>query len=86
MKLTGTIKTINPTEKFNSGFTKRSIILITNDKYPQEIKIEFTKDNVNKLEHNKEGDFVTVSININGNEYNGKHYVSITGYAIQYER
>ena len=43
---TGTIKVIEDLKTFPSGFTKREFVITTNDKYPQDIKFEVTKDKV----------------------------------------
>ena len=41
----GSIKLINETKEYGSnGFTKREFILKTNEKYPQEVKLELYKD------------------------------------------
>ncbi len=41
---TGTIKVIEDLKTFPSGFMKREFVITTNDKYPQDIKFEVTKD------------------------------------------
>ena len=82
MKLEGTIKLINDTETFYSGFTKRVIVLTTKEQYPQEVAIDFVRDKTTILDSYKVGDEVTVAINIRGNEYKGKYYVNLTGWKI----
>lgn len=67
---------------FDSGFKKQEIVIKTNDQYPQELKVDFNKDNTAKLSGFNVGDNVSVSINLNGNEYQGKYYVSLTGWKI----
>ena len=82
MQLEGTIKLINDTETFDSGFTKRVMVLTTKEQYPQEVAIEFVKDKTTLLDSYKVGDIATVAINIRGNEYKGKYYVNLTGWKI----
>jgi hypothetical protein len=83
MEVTGNIKLIGETVTFDSGFTKRQVVVTTNDQYPQEIGIDFVKDNVNALDNFAVGQDVIVSVNLRGNEYNGKYYVSLNGWKIE---
>lgn len=83
MEITGRIKLITDTQTFGSGFTKREcVITTTDDKYPQDIKLEFIKERCDLLDAYKLGDEVEVSFNIRGNEYNGKYYVQLQGWKI----
>lgn len=82
-KIEGTVKLINETMTFDSGFKKREIVVTTDDeKYPQDIKVEFLKDDVDLLDNFKPGERVEVDYNLRGNEYNGKYYVNINGWRI----
>jgi hypothetical protein len=83
-ELTGTIKSIAETQSFASGFTKRQFVVTTDDdKYPQDIPLEFVKDGCARLDAYDEGDGCKVSFNIRGNEYNGKHYVQLSAWKIE---
>lgn len=83
----GTVKLINDTQTFDSGFQKREIIITTqDDKFPQDVKLEFVKDSVTKLDEFKAGDFVKVAFSIRGNEYNGKYYVNLSAFAIAHTK
>jgi len=83
-ELTGTVHRISETQTFASGFTKREFIVETADeKYPQTIKLEAVKDGCAKLDPYREGDDITVSFNLRGNEYNGKYYVSLQAWKIE---
>jgi hypothetical protein len=46
------------------------------------VAIDFVKDKCDVLNAYKVGDSVEVGINIRGNEYNGKYYVSLQGWKI----
>lgn len=82
--ITGEIQRIGNAESFGSkGFTKRELIVRTDDKYPQDLKIEFHKDACSKLDKFQEMQKVNVSVNIRGSEYNGKNYVSLVGWKIE---
>ena len=82
MTVEGNIKQIGETVTFDSGFTKRQIVVTTNETYPQEIAIDFIKDGCTMLDSFAVGQNVCVAINIRGNEYNGKYYVSLQGWKI----
>jgi hypothetical protein len=85
IKIKGTIKILGDTQEVGSkGFIKREMVLTTLDeKYPQDLKIEFLKDNCSKLDAFSLGDEVTVSVNLKGSEWNGKYFVSLTGWKIE---
>lgn len=76
-ELQGTLLIIHETQTFPSGFTKREFVVKTDDKYPQEIKLEAVKDDCVRLDAYQTGDPITVSFNVRGNEHNGKHYVNL---------
>lgn len=81
----GTIKVIEATMTFDSGFKKREVVVSSNDdKFPQDVKFEFTKDSVDKLNDFKVGDTVKITFSIRGNEYNGKYYVNLNAFAISH--
>lgn len=75
----GKIKLISDTQTFPSGFSKREFVVTTGDgKYPQDLKFEVVKDKCSMLDGYKEGQDVSVSFDIRGNEYNGKYYVNLS--------
>lgn len=79
----GTIKVIFDTMTFDSGFKKREVVITsTDEKFPQDVKFEFSKDAVDKLNEFKVGDTVKIAYSIRGNEYNGKYYVNLSAFAI----
>jgi len=82
MEVDGKIKLINDLQTFGSGFEKREIVLTTDEKYPQDILIAFKNNSIKLLDDLKVGQDITVSINILGNEYNGKYYVNLNGWQI----
>ncbi len=83
-ELSGTIKLISETQTFPSGFSKRQFVVTTaEDKYPQDIALEFVKDNCDRLDSYRAGDSVKVDFDIRGNEYNGKHFVQLSAWKIE---
>ena len=83
MEIVGKIKVINETQTFDSGFQKREIVVTTEETYPQDIKLEFTKDKCSILDQYKVGQDVKVSFNLRGNEYNDKYYVNLQAWRIE---
>lgn len=91
MELTGTITKIFDIETFNSGFQKQSIVLTTDEQYPQPIQIEFTSDKIELVSKVQEGQKAKVSINLRGREWispqgETKYFNSITGWRIEAEK
>jgi len=83
-ELSGIVHKIHDTQTFASGFQKREFVIEeTEGKYPQQIKLEAVKDGCTKLDNYEEGDAITVSFNIRGNEHNGKHYVSLQAWKFE---
>ena len=82
-EIEGTIKVIMDVMTFGSGFTKREFVITSgDDRYPQDIKMEFVKDKVALLERFRPGQRVKVGFEIRGNENNGKYYVSLSAWRI----
>tara|TARA_R110000803_G_scaffold30585_1_gene68890 strand:- start:417 stop:752 length:336 start_codon:yes stop_codon:yes gene_type:complete len=86
MEITGNIKLIQKTEtgtsKSGKEWSKRQIVVTTTEQYPQDIAIDFMGDKTLQINNFQVGNPVSVSINIRGNEYNGKYYNSINGWKI----
>lgn len=88
MEVQGSVKVINAEETFGSnGFRKRELVITTDEQYPQSILIEFVQDKCDLLNKFKEGEDVTVSINLRGREWvnpqgETKYFNSIQGWRI----
>jgi len=81
--LTGKIKLIQQAKTFDSGFTKREMVVIVEDgKYPQEINVEFVQDKISLLDSLQVGQEVTVTFDIRGREYNGRYFNNLQGWKI----
>ena len=88
MEVTGIIKVIGPLETYANDFTKKSIVITTQEQYPQPIQIEFIKAAIEKLNGFKVGDSVVIGINIKGREWESpdkgiKYFNSIQGWRIE---
>ena len=82
-ELTGKIKIIQEAKTFDSGFTKREMVVVVEEgKYPQEINIEFVQDKVGLLDDLQTGQEVTVTFDIRGREYNGRYFNNLQGWKI----
>lgn len=82
-EIKGKVKLVLEKEVFSSGFEKQSVVVTTDEKYPQDIKIDFAKEKAALLNKITRGDEVLVNYNIRGNEYNGKYFTNIDGWKIQ---
>lgn len=82
-ELTGKIKLIQEAKTFDSGFTKREMVVIVEDgKYPQEINLEFVQDKTALLDALQPGQEVTVTFDIRGREYNGRYFNNLQGWKV----
>ena len=73
----GTIKEMFDTVTFDSGFSKREIVLTSDEQYPQEVKFEFIKETIASLDAFAVGESAKIAFAVRGNEYNGKHFVNL---------
>jgi hypothetical protein len=64
-------------------FKKRTIVIATNEQYVQHIPIDFVQDKCSILDKYTIGEEVKISVNVRGNEYQGKFYVSLNGWKIE---
>ena len=82
----GTIKQIGQQATFGKT-QKQSLILTTEDKYPQTLEIEFLNDKINLLQGYDQGEKVEIGINIRGREWTSpknevKYFTSLSGWKI----
>ena len=81
-QLEGQIIHLGQVEQKSEKFRLRIIVIKTDEKYPQEIPVQFTNTNVDKSDSLKLGDAVSVSCNLRGREYNGKWYLSLDAWRV----
>jgi hypothetical protein len=87
MEVTGKIKVIGKTINVTETFSKRELVVTTDEQYPQHILIEFNKDKCSLLDKFKVGEVVTVGINLGGREWvnpqgETKYFNSVRGWKI----
>ena len=75
MELTGKIKVLEDTVNVSPEFRKRSVVITTEEQYPQQISVEFIQDKCEVLNGYNVGDNVTIGINLKGREWTNKEGV-----------
>jgi len=86
-EIIGKIILLKDTEKITETFSKREIVVETDEQFKQKILIQFVKDKCNILDKYKVGDNVKVSYNLQGKEWvnpqgETKYFNSIQGWNI----
>lgn len=84
----GKIKFIGTTQQVSDKFSKREIVVTTDEQFPQHISIEFNQDKCAILDKYSVGDDVEVGINLKGREWTNpqgevKYFNSIQGWNIK---
>jgi hypothetical protein len=90
MEVKGKIKFIGATQQVSDKFSKREIVVSTDEQFPQHISIEFNQDKCAILDKYSVGDDVEVGINLRGREWTNpqgetKYFNSIQGWNIKKE-
>jgi hypothetical protein len=83
LKLTGVLKLIEEPQKITDKLTKRTAVLTTAEKYPQDVAFEFINDAADLLDRYTAGMEATILFNVRGREYNGKFYTNLSGWKIE---
>jgi hypothetical protein len=83
-ELSGSVKVIGDVQSFNSGFSKRELVVtIPDGNYPQDICVEFHKERADLLNGLAVGDNVMVTFNLRGREYNGRYYNTLVAWKLE---
>ena len=89
MDLIGKIKILNGTQTLgDNGFRKREVVITTEEKYPQQILVEFIKDKCDLLDGYTVGQEVKIDLNLRGREWVNpegivKYFNAIQGWRIE---
>lgn len=71
------------TEQKSSSFQAREFVLeVPDGNYPQLIKFQLVQDRCNLLDAFSEGDFVKVSFDLRGREWNGKYLTNLNAWRL----
>jgi single-strand DNA-binding protein len=86
----GEVVVLNDAKTFESGFTKRTVVIKTEGEYPDFLSVDFTKDKCNLLDPYKVGETVKIACYLGGREWDspekGKMYfLSLAGWRIEGE-
>jgi len=87
MQIEGKIKLVNATQVVSDKFSKRTLVVVTSDTYPQEIEIQFTQDKCSLLDGLQIGQDVTIGVNLRGRMWTNpqgedKYFNTIEGWKI----
>jgi single-strand DNA-binding protein len=82
-ELTGKVKKVFDRQEFPSGFYKQEFVVTTDDRYPQDIKLDCLKEKVDLLKDLKEGDPVRVHFDIRGREWNERYFIDLSAWKIE---
>ena len=69
MKVTGKIHFVGAIRKVSDKFKSKDVVILTDEKYPQYISIQFTQEKTELISQNNIGEQVEVSINLRGREW-----------------
>jgi hypothetical protein len=88
MEVLGKIKVLGNIIQVSEKFSKRELVVTTDEQYPQHILIEFAQDKCDLLNGYSVGQAVKVSINLRGREWvnkegESKWFNSIQGWRIE---
>ncbi len=68
-EITGKLKVKGSTQVVSDKFSKRDLVIITEDQYPQFISLQLTQDKCALLDAYNVGDDLKVSFNLRGREW-----------------
>lgn len=87
MQITGSIKFIGELQNITNSFSKKEIVVETQETYPQSILLQFTNNNIDRLDHISVGDNVEIKYNLRGRGYNKngetRYFNTIEGWYIK---
>ena len=87
MKVTGKIHNVGALRLVSDKFKSKDVVLLTDEKFPQYITIQFTQEKTNMISEENIGEQVEVSINLRGREWKSptgeiKYFNTIEGWQI----
>ena len=87
MKVNGKIHFVGALRVVSEKFKSKDVVILTEDKYPQFITVQFTQDKTDLLTEQNIGEQVEISINLRGREWKSptgeiKYFNTIEGWQI----
>jgi hypothetical protein len=83
MEVLGKIKVLGLEQKVSDKFTKREVVVTSDEQYPQDISVQFVQDKCEYLDGYKVGDDVKIGINLRGREWINPQGVAVYFNTIQ---
>jgi len=89
MEVSGKVLVKGEVKTFGAkGFQKQDLVVVTDEKYPQSILVEFQQDNCDLTKPFNLGDYVKIGINLRGRSWDNpqgetKYFNSIVGWRIE---
>lgn len=82
--LRGRVAAISEPRTTPAGYTFQTLLVDTDDpQYPQRIPVEFAGDRIHNLVGLSAAQTVEVTFALRGREHDGRHYVSLRGWAVR---
>lgn len=87
MKVTGKIHNVGALRLINEKFKSKDVVIVTEDKFPQYITVQFTQDKTSLVNQEDVGEQVEISINLRGRKWESpqgeiKYFNTIEGWQI----
>ncbi|MGV6945011.1 DUF3127 domain-containing protein [Sphingobacterium kyonggiense] len=78
MQITGHVHEVGQTQQVSESFKKRDLIVVVaeNPQYPEYIRVEATQDKTTLFDGLKQGDGVTVDVNLRGRPWTNKEGIT----------
>ena len=88
MEVQGKIKLVGDIQEITDSFSKRELVIVTQEQYPQTLCVEFVQDKMSLLDDIQEGQEVKIGINLRGREWKNpegkiKYFTSLQGWRIE---
>lgn len=88
MEVQGKIKLVGDIQEITDSFSKRELVIVTQEQYPQTLCVEFVQDKMSLLDDFQEGQEVKIAINLRGREWKNpegkiKYFTSLQGWRIE---
>lgn len=90
MEIKGNVKKINDVVVISEKFSKREVVITTDDMYPQDIMVQFSNKSLEQVDKIKVGQNVVIAFNLRGREWvnpegESKYFNTIEGWRVSQE-
>ena len=84
LQITAKIKEVHDTTVVSDKYKKRTFVVTTTDKYPQDILFQVSQDKCDMLNGYLPGHDIVVSFNLRGRLYNDKYYNTLEAWKVSF--